>query len=275
MAAKVEQNYKEHATSIDRWGRYTSVEVPYIVFDAADEDAALTAVLNTAPKTLHSLPLDAIEIDSREGDTTFKVNATYRAETSTESYGDDEEDEESTISFDCGAGTKHVSFAIDQRIAYGSIDAGGAIGWNGKHGTEMEIAGVDIPTAELRETHTKTMRVSRLTNSFIRKVAGFVGKVNSKTFNGWQPGEAMFLGMGYSRAKSAKHVSVTFHFSIHSSSEVETSDTEWQAVSFCSISTFSNATRFRMNGFISFPSKLAIRSPAASNSSARRAISLA
>ena len=67
MAAKVEQNYKEHATSIDRWGRYTSVEVPYIVFDAADEDAALTAVLNTAPKTLHSLPLDAIEIDSREG----------------------------------------------------------------------------------------------------------------------------------------------------------------------------------------------------------------
>ena len=165
MAAKVEQNYKEHATSIDRWGRYTSVEVPYIVFDAADEDAALTAVLNTAPKTLHSLPLDAIEIDSREGDTTFKVNATYRAETSTESYGDDEEDEESTISFDCGAGTKHVSFAIDQRIAYGSIDAGGAIGWNGKHGTEMEIAGVDIPTAELRETHTKTMRVSKLTNS--------------------------------------------------------------------------------------------------------------
>ena len=40
MAAKVEQNYKEHATSIDRWGRYTSVEVPYIVFDVADEDAA-------------------------------------------------------------------------------------------------------------------------------------------------------------------------------------------------------------------------------------------
>ena len=214
MAAKVEQNYKEHATSIDRWGRYTSVEVPYIVFDAADEDAALTAVLNTAPKTLHDLPLDAIEIDSREGDTTFKVNATYKAETSTDSYGDEEEDEESTISFDCGAGTKHVSFAIDQRIAYGTIAAGGAIGWNGKHGTEMEIAGVDVPTAELRETHTKTMRVTKLTNDFIRKVAGFVGKVNSKTFNGWHPGEAMFLGMSYSRAKSAKHVSVTFHFSI-------------------------------------------------------------
>ena len=63
MAAKVEQNYKERATSIDRWGRYTSVEVPYIVFDAADEDAALTAVLNTAPKTLHNLPLDAIAPD--------------------------------------------------------------------------------------------------------------------------------------------------------------------------------------------------------------------
>ena len=73
MAAKVEQNYKERATSIDRWGRYTGIEVPYIVFEAADEDAALTAVLNAVPKTLHNLPLDAIEIDSRDGDTTFKV----------------------------------------------------------------------------------------------------------------------------------------------------------------------------------------------------------
>ena len=104
MAARVEQNYKERATSIDRWGRYTSVEVPYIVFEAADEDAALTAVLNAVPKTLHNLPLDAIEIDSREGDSTFKVNATYKAEAVLD-YGDDEEDEESTISFDCGAGT--------------------------------------------------------------------------------------------------------------------------------------------------------------------------
>ena len=213
MATRVEQNYKERATSIDRWGRYTGIEVPYIVFEAADEDAALTAVLNAVPKTLHNLPLDAIEIDSRDGNTTFKVNASYRAETVSD-YGDDEEDEESTISFDCGAGTKHVSFAIDQRIAYGTIDAGGAIGWNGKHGSEMEIVGVDVPTAELRETHTKTMRVTRLTNAYIRKVAGFVGKVNSRTFNGWQPGEAMFLGMSYSRAKSAKHVTVTFHFAI-------------------------------------------------------------
>ena len=37
MATRVEQNYKERATSIDRWGRYTGIEVPYIVFDVADE----------------------------------------------------------------------------------------------------------------------------------------------------------------------------------------------------------------------------------------------
>lgn len=214
MAARVEQNYKERATSIDRWGRYTSVEVPYIVFEAEDEDAALTAVLGAAPQTNHNLPLESIEIDSREGDTTFKVTASYRADTSTASYGDNEEDEEATISFDCGAGTKHVSFAYNQRIAYGTIDAGGAVGWNGKHGDEMEIAGVDVPTAELRETHTKVMRTSRLTNSYIRQVAGLVGKVNSRTFNGWSAGEVMFLGMSYSRAKSAKHVTATFHFSI-------------------------------------------------------------
>ncbi len=99
MATRVEQNYKERATSIDRWGRYTGIEVPYIVFEAADEDAALTAVLNAAPKTLYNFLLDAIEIDSCNDDTTFKVNASYRAEATTD-YGDDEEDEESTSTHD-------------------------------------------------------------------------------------------------------------------------------------------------------------------------------
>ena len=98
---------------------------------------------------------------------------------------------------------------------YGDKDAGGAIGWNGKSGDDCEIAGVDIPTAQLRETYTKQMRISRLTTSYKRSVASLVGKVNSGSFKGWSAGEVMFLGMSYSTpAKKASKVTVTFNFAI-------------------------------------------------------------
>ena len=70
--AKVEMDYKEHVKSIDKNGKYKSVEIRYIVFEAADEDTALTAVLGVAAKELNDLPLDSIEIDERCGDQTFK-----------------------------------------------------------------------------------------------------------------------------------------------------------------------------------------------------------
>ena len=75
--ARVEMDYKEHVKSIDKNGKYKSVEIRYIVFEAADEDAALTAVLGVAAKELQELPLDSIEIDERCGDQTFKINALY------------------------------------------------------------------------------------------------------------------------------------------------------------------------------------------------------
>ena len=78
--AKVEMDYKEHVKSIDKNGKYKSVEIRYIVFEAADEDTALTAVLGVAAKELNDLPLDSIEIDERCGDQTFKINALYKTE---------------------------------------------------------------------------------------------------------------------------------------------------------------------------------------------------
>lgn len=214
--ARVEQSYSEHTKAIDKDGNYTSVEIPYIVFEVEDEDAALTAVLAAAPQTCHELPLDSIEIDERENDTTFKVNAIYRDEEEESSDdSDDEDDEDPTVSFDCGGGSKHLLYSLSQKKAFGEKDAGGAIGWNGKSGDDCEISGVDIPTAQLRETYTKSMKVSRLTTGFKRNVAALVGKVNSGSFKGWSAGEVMFLGMSYSTpSKKATTVTVTFNFSI-------------------------------------------------------------
>ena len=169
--ARVEQSYKEHTKAIDKNGGYTSAEIPYIVFDVADEDEALAAVFAEAPKTCNDLPLDSIEIDSRDNDATYKVNAIYKAESASPSDGD--EDAEPTVSFDCGGGTKHMTHSLKQTRAFGTKDAGGAIGWNGKSGSEMEISGVDIPTAQLREAYTRVMKLSRITTGFKRSRAHF------------------------------------------------------------------------------------------------------
>lgn len=209
--ARVELAYKEHANSMDRWGNYTSAEITYVVFEAEDEDVALNAVRNVAPVGFHDLPLDSISIDSRDNDTTFHVVVVYQNSTG-ESV--EEPSEEATVSFECGSATKHMQYALSQRHPYGNKNANGAIGWNGKVGKEMEIAGVDVPTADVKETRTKVMRVSSLTTQYLRRVISLYGCVNNRKFYGWEKGEAMFLGITYAHPRNARNVVVSFHFSI-------------------------------------------------------------
>ena len=212
--ARVELDYKEHVKSIDNIGKYLTVEIRYIVFEAANEDIALSAVLEIAPQSLSGLPLDSIEIEERCGMQTFKVNVVY-AEKEKLEIDDDDDDEEPTVSFDCGGGSKHLLYSFSQKTVTGDKNPGGAIGWNGKVGDDCEITGVDIPTAQLRETYTKQMKLSKLSTSYKRKVAALVGKVNSGSFNGWSAGEVMFLGMSYiTPNKKSKKVTVSFNFAI-------------------------------------------------------------
>lgn len=215
-STKIELVYEEHPKTMDKNGKYTSVEVQYLVFEVASEEAALSAVYSNVAKTSNGLPLYSLEIDSRKTNNTFQVNVLYKEEETTDTGSSDDDDkEEPTESFDCGGGIKHMLYSLSQKKAYGDKDAGGAIGWNGKTGDDCEIAGVDVPTAQLRETYTKQMRISSLNTSFKRKVAALVGKVNSGSFKGWSAGEAMFLGMSYSTpAKKAKKVTVSFNFAI-------------------------------------------------------------
>lgn len=221
--ARVEQNYKEHPISMDRWGNYTSVEVPYIVFDVIDEEAALAAVHATALQVLHNLPLYSIAIDSRADDTTFRVVALYQNDV-TDRYSNYDEDMESEVSFNCGNATKHMLYAIMQDHRYGNKDAKGAIGWNGLYGKDMQIAGVDVPSADVHEVRTKVMNVSHLSTQYLRRVIDIYGCVNDRRFYGWEKGEALFLGISYSYPRNARHALVQFHFNIRiNEKEVEVS----------------------------------------------------
>ena len=209
--ARVEQSYGEHTKAIDKNGKYTSAEIPYIVFEAADEDAALAAVLAAAPKSCNDLPLDSIEIDSRENETTFKVNAVYKSGTASSSSSDSNE---AQMSFDLSTGSETVKRTMNQRWKSANARAtGGYIGWNGQPGGD--IAGVTVVSGVMRETYTLYWKPSKLDNDYRRILAGQVGRVNSKSFKGWYKGEALFLGASFSgNASGSEKVAVTYNFAI-------------------------------------------------------------
>ena len=217
----VSQRYDARAMAMDADGEFTEVSVQFLAEGARDEAEALEAVHDAAPEEWEELPMESLEISSRDSEDVFTVEVKYKNKESSTSSSREKNEEETTVSFDCGGGTMHLTHSYEQRIAFGTKKAGGAIGWNGKTGAEMAISGVDVPTAQLRETYTKVMRLSRITTSFKRKVARLVGKVNSGSFKGWSKGEVMFLGMSYScPAKKSTKVLVSFNFAVQPNESV-------------------------------------------------------
>lgn len=214
----------EGSETWDKRGNCTAAEIKYLVFDAATKRAAIKAIIDAAPSAYgenNELPLKEVRFSGYTGENCIEIRAVYASENDTQA--EEEEDEEATMSFECGSGTKHITTAITQKQVYrdGSTvsitpgDAGYGIGWNGKSGDDAEFAGVDVPTADMKETYVKRMRLSRITTDYKMMLHDFVGKVNSNAFKGYAKGQVMFLGASYqSKIKGQKVVSVTFNFRI-------------------------------------------------------------
>lgn len=203
----------------------STATVTYIVEGTEDDITACTSAYEFAPDEFSEIPKKSASVAERLTENAWKIEVNYGSESKSSSGDSGSEDDEATMNFDCSAGTKHMTQAIEQTCVYAgsgeskdSSDEASAvpIGWNGKDGSESEAAGVDISIGELRETYTKTMSKSKVTGtSWKRKVAELVGKVNSGSFKGWNAGEVMFLGCSYSApSKGSKKVSVSFHFAI-------------------------------------------------------------
>ena len=197
-------------------GGSSSATVHYIVDGTDDEKEACTSAYEFAPASYSDIPKKSVSVSERLTDTCWKIEVAYGVENT---GSNDSEDDEPTESFDCSGGTKHMTHAISQKKVYpggSSDDAGGGIGWNGKSGADAEFSGVDVPIADMRETYTKTISRSMATRtSYKRKVAALVGKVNNRSFKGWDAGEVMFLGCSYSTpARNASKVTVTYNFRI-------------------------------------------------------------
>lgn len=203
----------------------STATVTYIVEGTDSDLTACTRAYEFAPDEFSEIPKKSASVAERLTDTAWKIEVNYGSESKSSSGDSGDESDEATMNFDCSAGTKHMTQAIEQTCVYAgsgeskdSTDEASAvpIGWNGKDGSESEAAGVDVSIGELRETYTKTMSKSKVTGtSWKRKVAELVGKVNSGSFKGWSAGEVMFLGCSYSApSKGSKKVAVSFHFAI-------------------------------------------------------------
>lgn len=216
--ANVSEAFDARISKMNADGSTRSVELTYIVLNAADEEAALDAVRAKAASSYRNVPLSYVEISTRDNDTTFHVRAIYEYATGSGGGGSSDDDDAPIMSFDCGGGTRHVTTALYQthygnHSAYNDIKL---IGWNGKTGSDMQVAGVDVPTAQMRLAFTKTLSYGAVTDSrYMRKCGNLVGFVNRDKFKTWNPGEVMFLGNSFSTAtRGVNRVAVTFHFAV-------------------------------------------------------------
>ena len=140
---KVEQRYDARAMAMDADGEFTEISVQFLADGAADEAEALEAVRESAPEEWEDIPMESLEISSRDGDSVFTVEVKYKNKSSSTSSSKERNEEETTVSFDCGGGTMHLTHSHEQRIAYGELEAGDRLS------SESELAkqfGVSIIT---------------------------------------------------------------------------------------------------------------------------------
>ena len=191
----------------------TSAEIKYHVYGMTSKAEAIAAIYEARPSAYGTLSYSNIRLDSIDGNGNAEFSVVYGGSSSSGyAYS---EDDEPVLNFDCSGGTRHVNYAISQRCAFGDLDAGGAIGWNGKTGSDMEITGVDVPTGQMRETYTRLVSTGRLTTNYKRRLSRLVGKVNSSKFKGWDHGEVMFLGASFSAPTTGNSkVVVSYNFAI-------------------------------------------------------------
>ncbi len=192
-------------------GSSEGFELKYLISGAESRQSAIAALMQQSPLTERGAIRTQIRWDGTEGDVAAFTVIYAQAGNRT----DEGESKESTLNFDCTGSTRKMLYAYDTRIIRGP-DPGNAIGWNGMTGSDMEIAGVDVPDGVSRETYSRVIKMSRLTNDYKRLLIKMRGCVNLKPFKGWQKGEAMYIGATFQGVLDSKAlITVNYNFQIN------------------------------------------------------------
>ena len=215
MATRVEEAYSERDQTINAKGEVTEIEIPYLVFEAADEDAALAAArTKAASRTVSGMVLDEVEVTERVNKDTWKVKAIYKDEDSDDPDEPDEDEETTSFAFDTGGGTMHRNQSLKtvSKVPNDAPDFNGAI----EVDNEGNVNGVDVTMPVLNFTETHVMKGSRVSTSYKKSVAALTGTVNRSGFRGFSAGEVLFLGASGTKRgkKNDSPWEITFRFAV-------------------------------------------------------------
>ncbi len=212
MAIKVEQGFWDWERAIDDDGDVTEAEIPYFVFGAADEEAALAQVRTTAPAKVDGLVLSSVELSERINLDTFKVRAVYGEDP--EGEDEEDEDDDTNFTFDSSGGTMHMDVSLETKGMFpaDAPDFKKAINVD----NEGSVNGCEVVMPTFQFAETRTVKAAKVTAAYKRKVAELTGTVNSASFKGFEPGEVLFLGAsGSKKGKKRKHPwEITFKFAV-------------------------------------------------------------
>lgn len=209
---RVEKCFYDLNESMDRYGKLSGAEVPYLVFGAEEELEALNAVREASVEKLGNLKRQTLEISERINQDTFKVLVTYELDVFDGIEGVSEP--EPSFAFDTGGGSKHVnqSIATMSRTPADAPDYGGAIGVD----ADGNVNGIDITMPVMNFSETHYFRASRVTTAYRKRLAELTGTVNIGKFKGYAPGEVLFLGA--SGTRQGNHPDddweITFRFAV-------------------------------------------------------------
>lgn len=209
---RVEKCFFDLNSAMDGMGFYTSLEIPYLVFEAEDEAAALGAVRVAAEKQIENLVLRTVELSERVNQSIFKVTAGY--EPLVFDTGDGGSENEPSFNFDTGGGTKHITQSLQTigRFPATAPDFSGAI----EVDNEGNVNGVDIAMPVMNFSETHYFSPGRVSTSYKKRVADVTGCVNSGNFKGYAAGEVLFLGASGSRRgkHSRDYWEISFKFAV-------------------------------------------------------------
>lgn len=96
----------------------STATVTYIVEGTEDDITACTSAYEFAPDEFSEIPKKSASVAERLTENAWKIEVNYGSESKSSSGDSGSEDDEATMNFDCSAGTKHMTQAIEQTCVY-------------------------------------------------------------------------------------------------------------------------------------------------------------
>lgn len=210
MPPTVKLDWKAHDFDRDAQERNSSsASVRYIVFDAASEAEAVSAVEAAAPSVYDDIPLRSVSVSERLSDTSWRVEARYSFPSGGSGGGSAVAEREPAFSFDISHGEQRtLIFPIAHKSKL-PASAPDSVTINDGEGVNL-----DSPVCTFSETFW--FPPSRITSDWKIRVASMYKKINAKPFRGFEAGDVRFEGCSASRAGNDPddYWQVTFKFAV-------------------------------------------------------------